>query len=303
MDPIFYQISERQFLYHDLFISNDRFCIVYHDYGKNVDRSTLKIYLNNVELVKYGIAEYNGTTLRYYDLKDVRAKNELRITWNDVTIRHTLKPVTPRHHKMCIATLFKDDYSWIETFYQYYKKQGVDYFYLWYNGDIEIVRDKLFQADDIEYGSWNFHYWDSPNKHHAQVPCLLTFQYKYFPYTDYASINDLDEFITGPDTTIYDYCKTINFKVLTVANYWSRLSKSDERSKGTMELLVTEKSTGSQRRKAIYRSDFNDVIGIHGPTDDRAPRYVDKTLIMCHIIDVIHPERKNLIVNPRKLVL
>ena len=57
--------------------------------------------------------------------------------------------ISKKKYKLTLTTLFKTDFNLINIFYDYYKKQGVEHFYLYYNGQITDNLKKLCDRNDI----------------------------------------------------------------------------------------------------------------------------------------------------------
>ena len=80
--------------------------------------------------------------------------------------------ISKKKYKLTLTTLFKTDFNLINIFYDYYKKQGVEHFYLYYNGQITDNLKKLCNKIDITLIEWNYQYWNTNAKysrHYAQL--------------------------------------------------------------------------------------------------------------------------------------
>jgi hypothetical protein len=200
-----------------------------------VSQSTpvLDITINKNKVEEYGFDE--NEPLRYFKYKmNKKTKLPLTLTINKddyLIMPETIKPVKNKH-KFAIATLFKDETSeWVHRFINYYKKQGVDAFYFYYNGPLKNMTNDLPQGKNINYIIWDYQYWyeDIKNKHFAQTTFLMDFRLKYYDDNEFVAMIDLDEYIYNSldSRTLYEYISTINKDIIVVANHWSTISGNE----------------------------------------------------------------------------
>ena len=63
------------------------------------------------------------------------------MTYKDKKKNYKLTNIVYEEPKqLCFTTLLKTDYKLIDMFYKYYKKQGVDHFYMYHNG---LLNDEI----------------------------------------------------------------------------------------------------------------------------------------------------------------
>lgn len=121
------------------------------------------------------------------------------------------KNTVDKLYGLVLMTLFYDETpEQLKRFYKYYIDQGVDHFFMYYNGDLAKASDSLPHKDNITYLEWDFNYWiwiePTTKCHHAQMPALISFTKKYLPYTNFALMVDTDEFLTTDNNiTIREY--------------------------------------------------------------------------------------------------
>jgi hypothetical protein len=310
----------QRMLFLDCFIKNNKLILIsqiYHDL--KVDFSKVKIILKNNDPIEINtftqiVPIENGTNpdtheaynIIIYNLpsKDIKTKkqitelnpivpNKFIIEYDNQKYLYNLIPIENKITEFTIATLFKDDFYQIPLFYNYYKKQGVTKFILYYNGNIKKVYHLLFKAPDIEYNSWNIDYymdevvsWENStafknrtgasNINHAQTSFLSMMRYKYFEDTRYLLLIDLDEYLHIPNKRLIDYLKETNKKIYQVKNYWAKIdNKIVDTTKPTHKYhfninslanITTEKDPSLyessdkstsffERTKMIYRND------------------------------------------------
>lgn len=215
---------------------------------------------------------------------------------NGFSLRLVPPIVEKRKLGLVICTLFKNETpADVLRFVTYYRVQGVTMFYLYYNGPADGM-DGMPQGDDIVYKAWNFNYWNKLTgdgyRHCAQSVFLTMVRWRYLAYCDWLALVDLDEFIYC-DLRLADYLKGCAEDVIKIRNYWSTRD-SDGR------LLYSDvPGTWNERTKCVYRGSFNGEFGIHGPKARGSYKELKAhDLKLLHLIDVLHPARKNLLEPP-----
>lgn len=137
--------------------------------------------------------------------------------------------MTAKKYKLTVMTLFYDETNEdLENFYNYYINQGVEHFFMYYNGRLDD-RPNLIYNSNITYIEWNYCYWyltkDTNQRiHHAQIPALLSFSKKYLPHTEYSLMIDTDEFLFVDQCTLKSYIMSQqNKKNLHTNHNWSHI--------------------------------------------------------------------------------
>lgn len=153
-------------------------------------------------------------------------------------------------YTLSVMTMFyKETYDDLDIFYRYYIDQGADHFFMYYNGPLEEANNFPFK-DNVTYIEWNYKYFiehNSIDKHHAQIPAMVSFQKKYLPYYNYALLIDTDEFLYHPNHTIKDYLVNNNTENhLFTRHNWAKINFSD----GIIDFI----NNNSRRGKTILCS-------------------------------------------------
>jgi hypothetical protein len=288
----------QRMLFADIFIKNNELILIsqiYYDILFNFNEVEI-ILDNNNELININKfdqilpIEDNTTTNTHEAYNVIKYKlpidkikkdniNTFFIRYKNQKYLYNIIPIKNIDIKteFTIATLFKDDHYQIPMFYNYYKKQGVTKFILFYNGNIKKVDHLLFKAPEIEYNSWNYDYymddvtsWEktdefkkrtkSANIHHAQSLLLTMIRYKYFKDTRYLLLNDLDEYFHVPNETLITYLKRTNKTMYQVKNYWAKLKNKiidDTEPKGNYHFDINSlKSIEVETNPSIYENKF-----------------------------------------------
>lgn len=280
---------------YDIFIKNKMIYLISTHVSSNDIHAIVSI--NDTNLSEFSKKEIEPLRYFYGPLPEsntlsIKVNNKLYRTINVEDIEH-IEPLENKH-KLGFATLFKDDCSFIRTNVDHYRKQGVDCFYLYYNGS--TLPEGLLQGPDIIYKTWNiqpYMYSSSTSNfiHNAQTAFLTMFHLKYFDDNEYVILADLDEFIIpyNNNLRIVDKIDSLNEDVVKVRNHWAKLNGN----------TITYSSVASDiwhRRKCIYKGSYVKAIGIHGPKDEIV--YDCSDLRMLHINNILHPEREKEMTEP-----
>jgi hypothetical protein len=162
---------------------------------------------------------------------NVKIINNMTQSYNLVHIY--TKEQTRNNKLLALTTLFKHDYNLFPLFYNYYKEQGVDHFYMYYNGVITPQIRKVFNKPNVTLIEWNFHYWNPHGVkyvHHAQMGQMHDALYKYGKDVyDYMIFCDLDEYLHIPK----------NKCIKTIANTATMAPNGEEYTNNTIRRFIT----------------------------------------------------------------
>jgi hypothetical protein len=188
---------------------------------------------------------------------------------------------------LALTTLFKNDYYLFPLFYNYYKEQGVQHFYMYYNGIVTPEISNIFNKPDVTLVEWNFHYWNPRGvkyPHHAQMGQMHHALYKYGKdIYDYMIFCDLDEYLhipknkfietTTPNITQYSNNTLQQFiknkpdiDIFGFCNFWANTIDDSIPSTPYLPkkfLAVSEPVEYLERSKNIYKVSSINTIGIH----------------------------------------
>ncbi len=188
---------------------------------------------------------------------------------------------------LALTTLFKHDYCLFPLFYNYYKEQGVQHFYMYYNGIITPEISKIFDKPDVTLVEWNYHYWNPRGvkyAHHAQMGQMHHALYKYGKdIYEYMIFCDLDEYLhipknkfiesTAPNLTQYSDNTLKQFiinkpdiDIFGFCNFWANTIDDSIPSTPYLPknfLAVSEPTEYKERSKNIYKVSSINTIGVH----------------------------------------
>ena len=237
-------------------------------YKELIVKMNSKILLFNSQIVK---DSNEPTLILIYNVPhsaNIPDTLHFEVTYNNQTYKTISKEIVPliNKKKLALTTLFKDDFEHFPMFYKYYKEEGVEHFYMYYNGIIDNKIKELFNKKDVTLIEWDFRYWNCRHKyiHHAQLGQIHNFLYKYGKDSyEYTIFCDLDEYLHINNTTLRSYITNKNKIFYRFNNIWSDFI--DRRIPNTFPrtFLVHKKKDTLSRSKTIYKLDKISVLGIH----------------------------------------
>jgi hypothetical protein len=322
MNP--FHLTDYKYLFFDIFYKNNKLYLIAPIYSEPFDSDKIIITYNN---------NNNNNTL--LQLSDKKIKNcgepisiyiydcyyacdsvNVEVKFYDIIRNYTL-PHLQRHTcegagvgagaglsniDLVLTTLFKDDYLIFPVFYEYYMKQGVRHFYMYYNGISTPKVKQLLSLGNVTLIDWPFQYWNAKNckyLHHAQPGQVHHALYKYGKdLHDYMLFCDLDEYLYIPNTSLKEYIsKNTEIDSFGFLNKWSK-SPDNKPILSFPKRFLTSKGVlpYNHRSKNIHKTCSVDTIGIH-----MAHAYADtikepKLLIhniMFHFYNWSKPTREN----------
>lgn len=267
-----------QVLFFDIFFKNNYICFISPIYKDPFSENDIMISYKDVNLKflnKVIKEEYEPTSIYKYRINTNKKKIKIRVKYLNSTKEFILEKKEETKNFLTLSTLFKDDYRLINIFYDYYKQQGVEHFYLYYNGKLNKEIIQLFNKIDITLIQWDFRYWITRGsgerrkiwkyRHHAQLGSLNHALYKYGKEnSDYMIFNDLDEYFYIPDKTIFELLKKHNYDNLQFCNIWSTTLDLKTPDKFPLKFKRSNnKYKYKYRSKNIYKCESVKNIGIH----------------------------------------
>lgn len=217
------------------------------------------------------------------NILDILKNNEFKISkrsWGNEQCVFAFKEINKKQiekkYNLVLMTLFYSEKPYeLERFYKYYRQQGVDHFFMYYNGDLSLKTD-LPLSDDISYINWNFIYWcyiNNSRVHHAQIPAMVSFHKKFLPLSTYALMIDTDEYLVCDNMTIKDYLYSnqINKNIFT-RHCWA---KADFKT-GKIKYIEEE----SRRGKTVLYSDACEISFL--PSVHKCSETIDSEIKLLH---------------------
>jgi hypothetical protein len=254
--PLSFALGKDRYLFADAFIADDHLVLVSTFYPDVlIAFDDVRVVVDGVRLTVFeevAYNEYEPVRVVRYPLP-ARAQYAVAITYGERTLSARLSPDPITTPTLALATLFKHDAVNVELCYRYYRAQGFERFYFFYNGDLNQLdregsrcaafaqlRTPLPRGPDIVYGSWPFTYWiqrDSPafnallldpqaahNTHHAQMLFLSMVRERFLRRSSHLALVDLDELLHVPGETLAAHLTRTNPTHISAPNHWAALT-------------------------------------------------------------------------------
>jgi hypothetical protein len=284
-------LEKDRYLFFDIFHKNNKLILICPVYVNGINIKNLHISNNNIELKlceKYSKIEYEPIEILIYDFISDSSVNTITVKYGEITKDYTLTHIKSEiTGKLAVSTLFKDDYTLIDVFYNYYIKQGVTKFYMYYNGKLTEDIISKYNLPGITLVEWDFHYWNNGCRfiHHAQLGQIHHAIYKYGKdVNEYMILCDLDEYLYIPKTSLIDYFeKHSNIDVFGFKNCWA-----DTHEGIILDTIPTHIKCSDnilpfgERSKCVYKTSAIATVGIHTYKDFLYRHTISHENIMFH---------------------
>lgn len=152
------------------------------------------IYINNVkaEHVQCEVEYFNWTHVYTASNNEWKNLDNIDVFIDDKFIKNVKKTYT-ENHNLVAMTLFKEDSKLIQGYVNYYKKLGVEKFFMYYNKKIGV--EKLPEIENVIYIEWDYPYRNEYGNCFAQLTAINDFLYWSKHFSKFVLFNDLDEYI------------------------------------------------------------------------------------------------------------
>lgn len=267
-------LNERNVLFFNIFIKNNKLYIITPiNKNYNINKSTIKISYNSLEIIcleQITKAQYEPTQIFIYDFNfNSEDIYEIKVSFNEKIKVFNLKHYkTYKNKKLALTTLFKTDYKLNRIFYNYYKKQGVEHFYMYYNGKITDEIKKYYDKEDITLIEWDYVYWNDNAKystHYAQLGQIHDAIYRFGKDKyEYMVFCDLDEYFYTKSVNLIDLISDTSVDTFGFKNLWANTKDNNVPESFPNEFVVSNELLNYQTRsKCIHKMDTVVYINIH----------------------------------------
>jgi len=271
-----FQLDGDKYLIYDMFARNNSLIIVCSK-SATTDNIIVK-YLDNILKVDKKVEKHASLLILFYTINPNENNLNINISYNNINKDYNLeyKNFTDKKGNLSIATLFKDDYYLLPIFIDYYTKQGIEHFYMYYNGKLENLNidESIKNNPNVSFIEWNYPYYsEKPRIAIAQPSQLNTFLYKYGkPLWNYTLFNDLDEYlyIKNNNILLKDYINKDKFKDIDTfgfVNTWADTVNKDIPCKDSNTCVFPNQinissitNPYSDRSKNIHKTSSIDTI-------------------------------------------
>jgi hypothetical protein len=303
--PWYFSVNNTELLFFDIFYKNNKIYLIMPIYNAPALSEYITVNINNkiLKLSNSHVKDSNEPILIYiYEyisqpntvikvnislINNMTKSYELRHIYTNPTTNIHQNTVKNNNNFLALTTLFKHDYYLFPLFYNYYKKQGVQHFYMYYNGIITPEISKIFDKPDVTLVEWNYQYWNPRGvkyPHHAQMGQIHHALYKYGKdIYEYMIFCDLDEYLHIPknkfiestppnlaqysDNTLKQFIiNKPDIDIFGFCNFWANTIDDSIPSTPYLPkkfLAVSEPTEYKERSKNIYKVSSINTIGVH----------------------------------------
>ena len=264
-----FKLTDYKLLFFDIFYKNNKLYLILPVYSQDVrfiDNIIITYNRSPLKLSKkiYKI-EVEPTLILIYDLPSNNNYIYITVNYKNLIKTYYLNHINNNNKKtLALTTLFKHDYKLFDTFYNYYSSQGVEHFFMYYNGKADNEVRKTLNKKNVNLIEWDFRYWNDTSceyKHHAQLGQMHHAIYRYgkdnFKYMIFCN---LDEYMLSPHRKLSNMIYT-NYDTYGFCNIYS---ETDQDFKDLpSNIMVSEKLKFKNKSKCIHKLDSIDTININ----------------------------------------
>lgn len=276
-NPNSFFLDDKNVLFFNIFIKNNKLYLI-TPLNKNqiINKSTIKIIHNSNELIcveQITKAQYEPTQILIYNFEQPKNEiYEIKVNYNKDYKIFNLKHIESiKNKKLALTTLFQTDYKLNTIFYDYYKKQGVEHFYMYYNGKITDEIKSFYNKEDITLIEWDYIYWNkdaSYSRHYAQLGQMHDAIYRFGKDNcEYMIFCDLDEYLHLENSKkLIDLVNDTSVDTFGFRNIWANTINSKIPDKFPNKFKIANKEQWHKyriRSKCIHKMDTVVHIGIH----------------------------------------
>ena len=243
-------IDDKDLLYFDCFIKDNFLCFVkpiYYKPSPRLESWQIRVNGESVTLSENKISldwrteSQNGEPCwitKYEMPAELQDVYDVSIRVKKITSSFKLVPYIEEKKLFSVATLFKYDIEEYKRWYDYYKKQGADHFYVYYNGTLNDEQIDIIDRNDVTLINWDFRYVNFPllsappedshykYGHHAQ-PAQINHAFRLFN-DEYMLFCDFDEYLEWQHGTLRQMIiANPNVDIFGFRNCWAKEGEKD----------------------------------------------------------------------------
>jgi hypothetical protein len=291
-----FKIQDNTYLFFDIFFKDNKIYIILPIYNKPFNSNEITIYANNtILLVTEKYIHDSCEPISVYIYNYICESNDIAVVvkYNDIMKSYVLNHILSSKQQnvnISLTTLFKDDYNIFPLFYDYYKKQGITHFYMYYNGKITPEIRNIIQGENVTLIEWDYNYWNDVTickyNHHAQMGQLNHALYRYGKnITNYMIFCDLDEYLYIPNYNIKTFINNNNdIDMFGFCNIWSNtLDNTFPTTFPSIFYTTNNIIPHGVRSKNIYKINSINLLKIHEPLQfSKKQNIITSNLYMYH---------------------
>ena len=259
------------FTLFDIFLKKSKVYLNLSINNKVLNKNDLIVKMNSKELEHISSIvkdEYEPTLIFIYNGFQYDKEIKFEVIYKERKEVFSSKKVKiDKKYFLTLTTLFKNDYKLFPVFYDYYKNQGVEHFFMYYNGKINNEIKKIINKKDVSLIEWDFRFFNNKDQykylHHAQLGQMHNAIYKYGKdICKYMIFCDLDEYLYIKNYKLKNFIMETDKDLYGFCNIWSK-SIDNFPNKFPNNFLTSNKNEYETRSKNIYKLDKVETISIH----------------------------------------
>lgn len=239
-----FPLEDGKFLFFDIFLANSQVIMIC---PKWVDIINIQVFNEKRETIPLKSCEETldwhstGITIAKFDLPTSKEFQNIHVVYKTIENSFCLtENISRQKYSLTMTTLFKNDFYLLDKYISYYTNQGIEHFYLYYNGLFDDFKNKYvcLENPNITWLEWNHEYHidgdSEKGMSHAQFSQMNHALLKYGGLTEYMGFNDLDEYMTVQmnDLKLRDLIEIEllqeedqRLKTISFLNSWSTIGK------------------------------------------------------------------------------
>ena len=267
----------------DMFVKNKELILIGSSPTPSISKDNVSVSINDNELtlnqVIFNDNFQESYRIFFFNCNYTDSDIQVTVNYNDVCetiVLNNINNEIQNEYKLTITTCFKGDYTLFPMWYDYYTKQGVEHFYMYYNGILTDAIKDILNKPNVTLIEWPFEYL---SKYHNRLHCAQLGQihhalYKYGKNSsEYMIFCDLDEYLYLHNKTILDKINSDDkFDEIRFRNCWcKRMDKKIPECFPTKfyienkaELIgYKDKRLANNRTKGLYNISKTNRLHIH----------------------------------------
>jgi len=265
----------------DMFVKNKELIIIGSSPKPAIPIDKISVSINDIELKIKSmiIKDCYSESYRVFIFDCNYTDSHIQVTVNYDNVCKTLlldniNGDIQNKYNLTITTCFQGDYDLFPMWYDYYTKQGVEHFYMYYNGILTDTVKDILNKPNVTLHEWCFNYW-SPygnRKHFAQLGQIQHALYKYGKnISEYMIFCDLDEYLYFHNKTILNkIISNDSFDQIQFRNCWCQRMDDTIPECFPLKFYIEDSAKlDIGRRKGLYKISNVNGLSVHCGVNDR----------------------------------
>lgn len=244
-----------------------------------IDKISVSINDNELKIKSMIIKDCYSESYRVFIFDCNYTDSDIQVTVNydnvcKTVLLNNINNDIQKDYKLTITTCFQGDYDLFPMWYDYYTKQGVEHFYMYYNGILTDAIKDILNKPNVTLHEWVFNYWSPYGNrlHFSQMGQIQHALYKYGKYSsEYMIFCDLDEYLHFHNNTIINkIISNANIDQIQFRNCWCKRMDDTIPEDFPLKFYIEDSAKlDIGRRKCLYKISNVNGLSIHCGVNDR----------------------------------